>query len=260
MKKIVFMIARQRSGTNALNSILDQHEDICCTWEIFHPNGKQKKELNFYSFLNLYSDSYTKIATNLCTIFDEYIKNICATLKQNVIIFDVKYNSLNNINSVWYSHFHEIPTLINYIINHNYCILHLTRKNYLNQYISHIRANLTEEYVHKNHNLNDDIQFRINLNDLQYFIKASMAEDLFYKNLLANYKNYCQLDYYELFHDDCLSKYCLDILHNFLQVNGLDNIKAKYKKIIKDKADCVKNINEVRQFCKKNNFEYFLMS
>src|ERR671916_608662 len=52
---VVIMLARQRSGTNALRDVLQSHPDIFCTPEVFHerpsPDAHLEVETNFWNFL-----------------------------------------------------------------------------------------------------------------------------------------------------------------------------------------------------------------
>ena len=64
------LLARQRSGTNALRSVLDTHPDICCFDEVF------KIEWRF-------SDDPMKRASNYFTFLEEYCAGDISTLRRN---------------------------------------------------------------------------------------------------------------------------------------------------------------------------------
>lgn len=256
MKKIVFMFSRQRSGTNALNSILNQHNDILCTWEIFDTQC-QNEQYRFFNYINKLNKPYLYIISHKYELFDDFIKFIINSTSKNNIIIDVKYNSINSINSIWYSHFNSKPVLIKYLYEHDCYVFQLTRKNYLDQYISIIRSNMTKEYTNKSCN-SKNFSFTLDINDFNNFIRASKAEDEYIRNLLWKSNKFITLDYYELFDNNKLSRYAVKVFHEYLNIDGLDNIKSVYNKIIKDKYDIINNENTVRKFCKDNNYEYFL--
>jgi hypothetical protein len=53
----VFLLGRQRSGTNALRSILETHPEICCLNEVFSATDRNSEypelhAINFFNFVN----------------------------------------------------------------------------------------------------------------------------------------------------------------------------------------------------------------
>ena len=255
MKNIVFMFSRQRSGTNALNSILNKHNDVLCTWEIF--TDDKNLNYNFWSYVNKSNISFYYYRMHPIEIFDNFIKYISNSTNKNIIVIDVKYNGINSINYIWFSSFFDTPDIIKYIYKNKYNILQLTRYNLLDQYISIIRADFTKQYTFYDNSEEKYFSFNLDINKFKKFIKSAKKEDAYFKKLFHKCNNYLTLDYNELFTNNFLSEYAINKLQKFLNIDNLKNIKSDVKKIIKDKSKIINNYNEVIKFCKDNNLEYY---
>ena len=96
------LVARQRSGTGALGSVLDQHPSLEYIGEIFHP-GNFEKEKNYFTFLrNIVAEQPDR------THPDRNHENLMEFVARqspygNNCMVDIKYSSLHHLSSTWNS-------------------------------------------------------------------------------------------------------------------------------------------------------------
>ena len=89
----IALIARQRSGTNALGSALNNHPDIFYLNEVFHDHplikGRLDGGLTIYNYFYFITQVYNKSISDLCNIrevFDLYIQYISSNSNKKINI------------------------------------------------------------------------------------------------------------------------------------------------------------------------------
>jgi hypothetical protein len=94
------MLARQRSGTNALRSVLNSHPDVFCLTEVFSfmdRNSKHRltRKTNFFNFLVNYAggDVSRILPDQHEKIFLAYLAFLRSFSKKRFILIDVKFNT-----------------------------------------------------------------------------------------------------------------------------------------------------------------------
>jgi len=134
------LIATQRSGTGALGSVLDRknHPQFYYLGEIFHPGGIGDRH-NYLTHLLDYirEDPRNALAEAAPRNFERFL----ATLSEEgrTLVLDVKYDSLHSLNGPWQSPIAR-PWLLEYARAEGAPIIHLTRRNFLEVFVSGLLA------------------------------------------------------------------------------------------------------------------------
>jgi len=141
MNSHFFILTAPRSGSTVLTRTLDQHPEIFCAGELFHPGDeiyhaewhfpfwgtKKKKGISrkFFSITN-YVNGYL-FAVN-------HIKRFYAAREQNKKIRGFK---------LMIAHVKDFPTVWNYMRQNNFKVIILTRRNTFREALSSFRARQT---------------------------------------------------------------------------------------------------------------------
>lgn len=151
---MVILLARQRSGTTVLRSVLEHHPDIHCLPEVFNANPSPYDTSRFpdvYFFDWLEANARPSVPAVLrsrdamAELFDAYMEFLRARSDKRFVIVDVKYNSAHHFDGPWRS-LNELPLLFELIEQRRVRVMHLVRSNYLRTYLSLRRAQTTREY------------------------------------------------------------------------------------------------------------------
>jgi hypothetical protein len=148
----IILLARQRSGTNVLRSVLKHHPDFFCLPEVFEypPAADWRLAVNtsYFGFLERYTKGDMKkiwAQEDHEVVFLDYLEYLrCFTDKKHVVI-DVKYMSMHHVTAQW-RFVTEEPFLFSLIKKHNLQVLNLTRKNFLRYYLSEMKAQETKSW------------------------------------------------------------------------------------------------------------------
>lgn len=147
MKAGVLIVAKQRSGTNYLRSVLSSGQGIRDLGEVFQPRSR-----NLQVNANpKYEEWLRHTGNNVGISYDESVQHAERYLKElvdkyGVVCLDVKYNSCLRVIGTWYSAA-EIPPIIAAAIRCNFLVVHLERLNRLEHAVSTAVAEKTGNYV-----------------------------------------------------------------------------------------------------------------
>ncbi|MEM7527255.1 MAG: hypothetical protein AAF416_06205 [Pseudomonadota bacterium] len=130
------LLARQRSGTGALGSILDVQPALKYLGEIFHPDNLEREE-NFFRFLRFRvgEDLDEALPQSGPELFDAYIAEQRARYPGCLPIIDVKYRSLHHLGGGWRG-LVEAPWMLRHAAACGAPIIHLTRNNFVESFVS----------------------------------------------------------------------------------------------------------------------------
>lgn len=140
------LLSRQRSGTNALRSVLESHPEIFCFNEVFNFGDKDSddpflRHTNFFNFLKEYARGdldriFPDRHERLFLDFMEYLR--CFASKPHIVI-DVKYNTTHFFTKTWTDNM-TAPYLLTLLRKLGLRVLNLRRRNYLRYSISNVKA------------------------------------------------------------------------------------------------------------------------
>jgi transposase-like protein len=292
----VVLLARQRSGTNVLRSILDTHPEVFCAPEVFNNRmdtdyliGGRKhggaayvnpSELSYFNFLDKYAKGDIKKVLlpddheNIFLDFLEYLR--CFTSKQ-VLVLDVKYMSTHHITKNW--HFiTEEPFFFSLLKEHNLRVLNLTRKNFLRYWLSELKAQQSRVWQEfdesvvgdkpwyterKNSRMQrQESKIYVDIDELLETLRLCHSENKVVEDSFSEYEHYLTFDYDDLFAYIGAPLSPL-VLKRFAQWAGIDNSFAakrpEYKKLSHlTLEETIENYEAVVQALRGTEFEYCL--
>jgi len=210
MSDVVVLLARQRSGTNALRDVLDSHQDVFCLPEVFQaepsPRARFEVEANYFNFLDARKDEVKQLLTSEDAqgqFFLDYLQFLGTFSEKRYLVVDIKYNSAHNVDGPWRD-IGGSPSLFRFIRENEIRVLNLTRSNYLRYYLSWVKTERTRKY-HLHATGGDapakveDESVAIDLDDLLFRLELCESEDRLVRRLLGGHPGYMAIEYEELF-------------------------------------------------------------
>lgn len=265
---IIVLLARQRSGTNALRSILNTHPDIYCFPEVFHNNPRRKVavQANYFNFLarHLDGDAAGVLKTHdhegLFLDFLEYLR--CFTPKRFIVI-DVKYMSTHHVAKAW-RFIGEEPYLFFLIREHGLRVLNMQRKNYLRYCLSEIKAQVAQRWAIPKDAAGERVDQTVYV-DVDWMLRVMelcRSEDEAVTRAFAAYEPLLQLEYEEFFPeiDGPVSDAPLERIADWLGVEPAFGRRQPFfrKQSILPLEQTIENYPEVAEALRGTDFEYCL--
>ena len=245
----VLLLARQRTGTGALNTALEKHPNIKYLNEIFNEDNA-KLDTSFFRFYERQVRMYgRKIIPNLrFGIFERYMKSMRARYKAGTMIIDTKYNNLHHLDANWRGPI-QCPTLLEECMNRDIRIIHLTRRNHLKTFVSGVLADINRVWhafdIAEIHTRSASID----LNSLMNYLDVTEKEDEIVSLWIKHYHRKMEFDYADVFTsageiDEGIMKTLLDFLGE-PYVPGLQPLI--FKQAPAELAESIANFDEVKQ-------------
>src|SRR5579859_296333 len=131
--RVIILLARQRSGTHALRSVLQSHPDILGIEEVFHLRSAQDPgtgETNFFTFLKQHTqaDPLRLLPVDYEDLFLAYLEFLGRRSAKRYLVLDVKFNTVHHITRSFQS-LVGFPYLFELMLKHRLKIFALTRRN-----------------------------------------------------------------------------------------------------------------------------------
>lgn len=249
----VFLIARQRSGTGALASILAQYPKVYYLSEIFHPDGYNDQNNFFYFLKNIAGIKdicalYTK-REELC---DRYFNWIIEKYPNKILIADIKYRSLDFFNHIWHSPVEE-PTIFKYIRSENIKILHLLRSNFISTYVSAYLAAANNIYHTDNISNISVNSIHICPNDLLDYLKFTSYEVDFLSNII-NTTLHIEIEYEKFFFDNYARSDYDQKIKNIFNIDIKGFLPTSIKQAPIKLQESIKNYQEIKKYLKNTAY------
>jgi hypothetical protein len=210
LSDVTVLLARQRSGTNALRDVLDSHVEVFCLPEIFQaqpsPKARHEVEANYFNFLDERRDQVKPVLTSEKLqeeFFLDYLRFLATFTDKRHLIVDIKYNSAHNVDAPWRDLAAE-PTLFAYIRRNKLRVLNLRRRNYLRYYLSWLKTEQTRRYHLHATGPNttatvEDEGITVDVEQMFFRLELCQAEDRLIHRMLGGYDRYMSIEYEELF-------------------------------------------------------------
>ena len=265
---IIVILARQRSGTNALRSVLQSHSDIYCHNEVFSLNDVDSKddplipETNFFNFLKrygggdirrIYPDQHEKLFID----FMEFLR--CFSPKRCMVI-DVKYNTTHFLTEPY--KWNLAPYLFYLTKLFGMKVLNITRKNYLRYIVSTLKAERSGVWAAKGGQTPlSDAKIPVEIGYLLQQIRYCDAENKLIENYFASYPDYRSFEYEDIFAagSETLAPSFRESLSNWLGVPDSYPAPSDYRKQSSlPLAQTIENYNEVAAALRETEFAYCL--
>ncbi len=134
--KYAILLARQRSGTGALGTVLGKQPGLKYLGEVFHPDNLGQDH-NYFTFLRdrVSADPDAALPDNAYDVFTGFLEMLSERYDGQTLIVDIKYRSLHHLNGGWLG-LAERPRVISETIARGLPVLHLTRRNALRSFLS----------------------------------------------------------------------------------------------------------------------------
>lgn len=267
-KKLVILLSRQRSGTNALRSVLESHPKIHCFFEVmsYAEQDLQRPE-SFISFAkNQCGDRYDDPDNHL-EIFEEFVPVLHGMHDKEITVIDLKYNSTHHVSAQW-AELHERP-LFNWFQANEVPLIRLRRNNYLKVLLSDQIAFLRQKW-HDNDTGNGGKPEVFNAElpnrgcDMEYLlhrIKSLQLEDGIIDATFRTCDHICQVTYSEMFPElGCsMNEQVLQRISDFLGVEyDFNTTPWTSKSVPRPLWEVVTNWQQVSAALRGTQFEHFL--
>jgi hypothetical protein len=200
------LLARQRSGTNPLRSILRTHDDIFCFNEIFNFGDRDALEAllrksNFFNFVRRYADADVQaiFPDQHEAIFVDFLEYLRCFSDRRHLVLDVKYNMIQFLTEPWARDITS-PYLFDLVEKYELRVLNLTRRNYLRYVLSAIKAWDSGRYTISSIDRGyRDEKKRIDAEWILAEIAKCAREDELIRQRFATYRHFRSFDYVDVF-------------------------------------------------------------
>lgn len=243
----VFVVAKQRSGTNLLRRTLATSGLFDDKAEVFHSSGDNRYwgyRTNLISEQPSLSFPSSENQIKIFNLFLEYINKTSSSCS----LIDVKYNSTHNLNPVWHDPT-AIPFLFRVLNERNIPVIHLLRENILESYISEIVAQKLNIWITNKEHTTQDTKIKIDTHKMISELKYRQREIETFRTWFSELSTLrtLELKYESLIDENSkFSQEVSDKICDFLGVDDTLSLSIPTKKITKSLPDLVVNYhNEV---------------
>jgi LPS sulfotransferase NodH len=254
------LIARQRSGTGALGSVFEKHPQLKYLGEVFHPSNVGQ-EHNFFTFLR---QATTENCDNALpdaqfAVFERFLTTLYEKYDGRRLIVDVKYRSLHHLDGGWRG-LVQRPTILQAAIDAEVPILHLTRKNALQSFVSGRLAEANKVWHARDENQIEIRSTVINVRQLSNYIVSAEREIELIEEWLKGAKNTLQFDYNDLINaEGLLSPTLADALASVLHVDAFtDRAPTLVKQAPTDLRKAIENFEIVERALRGSTYQWML--
>lgn len=267
---VVIILAAQRSGTNALRSVLDTHPEISAEMgEIFEESpGAPLPNSRFFEFLaaRVKEDPTWALPNRRKELFVDFLDRIPALTGKALNVIDVKYNSTHHLDGYWREP-GEVPAFFDIIRDLRIPIVHLIRENMLKTIISELRAEVLNQYTAIHGDAVNRQPIYIAPHKVLHRIRRLDQSISVVRNLLSSYLKSIELTYEEVFNiSDIttpgeirpLNSECLERLAKFFGRDAAFDNRPQYQKLTDNRLEvAIENWTEVRSALLGTPFQRF---
>ncbi len=264
--EFTFLLARQRTGTNALRSVLASNPDIVCFDEVFkiedrHSSDEAKRTGNYFTFLEHHcsGDITRAYPDQVEPLLDAYLVYLRGLADKRLKIVDVKYNSTHHITGTWRAV--AEPTLFDLIKARELSVLQLCRRNYLRCLLSHLKAWESKTYYEYQNPAPPDRRVVVYADWALAQFERWRLEDELVAAAFAGYPHYLQVEYADLFPDvtNAIPAGPLETLRRWFGVpDEFSNIAKLSRQSSLPLADTIENFDEVKAALTGTRYAYCL--
>lgn len=197
--KYAILLARQRSGTGALGSVLDKQPGLKYLGEVFHPANLGQSQ-NYFTFLmeRVASDPEAALPDNRHEVFQGFLQRMSELYPDQTLIVDIKYRSLHHLDGGWRG-LVERPRAISEVIARKLPIIHLTRRNALHSFLSGQLAEANKVWHARKDQEITVTTATLNIRSLSNYIVTSERETEMIEGWTRRYPHLECFDYGEMF-------------------------------------------------------------
>lgn len=265
----VVLLARQRSGTNALRSIMESHPEIFCFNEVFSFNDHASEDAalrapNFFTFVTEYArDDMRRVMPDQHErMFLDFLEYLRCFSDERYLVVDVKCNTSHFFTKP-FSDDMTRPYLFDLIRAHDLRVLHVTRKNYLRYVLSVMKAWRSRSYAvsTRDGRSHSDSSIRLDVGFLLRTLDICHDEDSVIERTFGSYPRLLSYDYAELFPGgtDPVAGAFLEELSRWLGVADTFRTETEFQKQSSlPLAETIENFDEVAAALRGTRYEHCL--
>lgn len=258
--KYALLIARQRSGTGALGSVLDKHPELKYFGEVFHPTNVGQ-EHNFFTHYReqVREDPDRALPDARYAAFERFLESLAERHPGETLVVDVKYRSLHHLNGGWRG-LVQRPGLLEEAISRNVPILHLTRRNAVQSFVSGRLADANKVW-HASADQKIDVQSTVvNIRQLSNYIVNTEREIKLVEEWTGKYAHLATFDYSELMDGDGMV--ATDIAEKAARTLGIASFRDRAPSYVKqapaDLRDSIENYDLVERALTGSGYHWML--
>ncbi len=207
---VYVLLSRNRCGSGALGSMLDQTTTLQYLWEVFH-EGQSDKPENYFSFMRQLCrecpDAW--MPSHAAMRLDGYLRFLERLSSRRNVMISIKYNCMHHFNKQWLD-LGEAPTLFALLRERKIPIVHLLRRNHLRVYVSALLARVNGVWHSKSPDAVKMSTLRLDDRECLRYLAGQCQEDSRVGLELAGYPRILELEYSRLF--DLRGKFSEDTL------------------------------------------------
>ena len=256
-KKIVFLFARQRSGTGALSSLLNQHPECNYLGEVFG-DALEQHPMHYFNWLQgaVSSEPELVLPDHAEVRFQRYLDFLRETVKERVLVLDVKLSQAHHFEP-YDRGVSAQPRLFSMVKVSAYPVIFLRRRNLVRTYLSRLSADKSGIW-HATGGVKELQKLQVDTNHLVNSLKKLAQRERYIDNLVAMYPDAVELEYADLFDSatNGLTQKSARALEETLGIKALDALHTKQQKLRPGRLeDIVENCAEVRLALSGTRFE-----
>lgn len=255
----ILLLARQRSGTSALGSIMNKHPELFYPGEPFHI-GHSNKETSFFHFKDqmIRQDPSYFLPDRDPDLLSGFIGQINRRYKSTPFL-DIKYNQTHFLNGVSYLPTQQ-PWVVRHALSSKFPIIHLTRKNQLKVFVSELRAKLTGIWHAKTDVKVENDAVEVDTKRLLQHIRTSDDVMKMFDGWMQNRASTFTIDYDDLFGAN--GNLSDNAVSGIQRITGLQNLEALRPEFVKtannDLSKAIANFDEVSTVLAKTPYAWML--
>ncbi|MDP2520802.1 FkbM family methyltransferase [Shimia thalassica] len=258
---IAFLLARQRSGTGALGSVLQKHPNIFYVGEVFHPDNIDTDKWNYFRFLRDFGIEPDKLTNPDCSreVFDTYCDFLKDRLDTKVIVIDVKYRSFHHFTAGWRGIF-EQPWFLSQPYVKKTPIIHLTRNNLVETFVSGRLAEINKVWHASKSSQIKETSVEVPLKALKGYLNSITREVNQVSEWLSSTPKLATIEYANIFDE----KGFIDVptTGKLAEVLGVSNFRDRAPAFLKQAPsslrDSIKNYREVEEGLRETSYSWMM--
>ena len=173
-------------------------------------------------------------------------------------MLDIKYSSLSTLPSIWRSPADE-PFFLLYCRLHNVPIIHLTRRNSLEIFVSGQLADANKVWHTVDREAIRVTQAYIPVTSLLSFLRSSDEHERLMRRWLEGYPRLVEVDYADMFEDGDVRQAVMDTISETLEIGEFsDRRPVLIKQAPRHVRDAIINLDEVFAALKGTQYEWML--
>jgi hypothetical protein len=251
-RRMLILVAKQRSGTHAMTRLLGSSPDVRNLGEVFFAFAKMLPG-TYFEYRQIMIRRMPRLAFPSIEHQAELWEGYCAMLEaqhsEAHLLLDVKYNSWHHFNAIWQNP-SDPPEMVRLVRKRGLPVLHLIRRNKFSQACSEHIA-LVRKVWDSSQNRASAAQGPIVIPPklLQTQMNKSKAETELFRQHFAGYEHYAELVYEDMFEHNRLSADAQRTVESLTGQAGLgEGLETPLRKVITNLRETVGNADELVEY------------